>query len=80
MIDVEDEFMEFQKRFMEVCSDIRSSNMMTFPVITSSLLYKRLDLAKLNVNIDEISKDSDQCLEKLYKEYCEQNEEREKIL
>lgn len=38
MIDVEDEFMEFQKRFMEICSDIRSSNLMTFPVITLSLL------------------------------------------
>lgn len=38
MIDIEDEFMEFQKRFMEVCSDIRSANMMTFPVLTTSLL------------------------------------------
>ena len=38
MIDIEDDFMEFQKHFMEVCSNIRSINMMTFPVLTISLL------------------------------------------
>ena len=38
MIDSEDDFIEFQKAFMKVCSDIRSSNMMTFPVLTISLL------------------------------------------
>ena len=40
MIDVEDDFMEFQKAFMKVVSDIRSQNMMTFPVLTISLLRK----------------------------------------
>lgn len=38
MIDIEDDFMEFQKAFMEICSKIRSINMMTFPVLTISLL------------------------------------------
>ena len=38
MIDIEDDFMEFQKAFMETCSEIRSINMMTFPVLTISLL------------------------------------------
>lgn len=40
MIDYEDEIIEFQKTFLEVMSDIRSQNMMTFPVNTISLLYK----------------------------------------
>ena len=38
MIDIEDDFMEFQKKFMGVCSEIRKVNMMTFPVLTISLL------------------------------------------
>lgn len=40
MIDYEDEIIEFQKMFMEVVSKIRSENMMTFPVLTISLLKK----------------------------------------
>jgi len=32
--------MEYQKRFLEVCSEIRSQNMMTFPVLTIALLRK----------------------------------------
>lgn len=40
MIDSLDEIKEFQKTFMEVVSDIRSHNMMTFPVLTMSLLYQ----------------------------------------
>lgn len=39
-IDYEEEFIEHQKIFMEVISDIRSSNMFTFPVLTYSLLYQ----------------------------------------
>ena len=38
MIDAEDEFIDFQKSFMKICSEIRSANMMTFPVLTISLL------------------------------------------
>ena len=38
MIDYEEEFMEYQKVFMEVVSKIREKNMMTFPVLTYSLL------------------------------------------
>ena len=38
MIDYLDEIKEFQKLFMEEVSDIRSHNMMTFPVLTISLL------------------------------------------
>ena len=38
MIDYIDEFMEYQKAFMKVVSDVRSSNMMTFPVLTYCLL------------------------------------------
>ncbi len=41
MIDIEDDFIEFQKHFMEVCSNIRSINMMTFPVLTISLLKNK---------------------------------------
>lgn len=40
MIDAEDEFMEFQKDFMRVVSEVRAQNMMTFPVLTISLLKK----------------------------------------
>jgi len=39
-IDVEDDFIEFEKSFMKVESEVRSVNMMTFPVITISLLRK----------------------------------------
>ena len=39
-IDYVDEFMEHQKAFMEVVSEIRQENMFTFPVLTYSLLYK----------------------------------------
>lgn len=39
-IDYIDEFIEHQKTFMEVVSEIRSQNMFTFPVLTYSLLYK----------------------------------------
>lgn len=40
IIDYIDELIEYQKRFMEVVSDIRSKNMMTFPVLSYSLLRK----------------------------------------
>lgn len=40
MIDSIEEIMEFQKLYMETMSDIRSKNMMTFPVSTISLLKK----------------------------------------
>jgi len=40
MIDYEEEIIEFQKLFLETMSDIRSQNMMTFPVNTISLLYQ----------------------------------------
>lgn len=39
-IDYVDEFIEHQKVFMEVVSEIRQENMFTFPVLTYSLLYK----------------------------------------
>ena len=38
MIDYEEEIIEFQKWYMEVMSNIRSTNMFTFPVSTISLL------------------------------------------
>lgn len=38
VIDYVDEIMEYQKAFMEVVSKVRSDNMMTFPVLTYSLL------------------------------------------
>ena len=40
IIDYIDEIIEYQKSFMKVCSKIRSDNMMTFPVLTFSLLRK----------------------------------------
>lgn len=43
MIDYEEEIIEFQKWYMEVMSNIRSVNMMTFPVSTISLLVKEGD-------------------------------------
>lgn len=39
-IDNVDEILECEKIFMEVVSEIRTSSMFTFPVITYSLLYK----------------------------------------
>ena len=39
-IDCVDEFIEHQKTFMEVVSQIRSENMFTFPVLTYSLQFK----------------------------------------
>ena len=39
-IDCVDELIEHQKVFMEVVSDIRSTNLFTFPVLTYSLLYQ----------------------------------------
>lgn len=38
IIDYVDEIVEYQKAFMEVVSKVRSDNMMTFPVLTYSLL------------------------------------------
>lgn len=38
MIDYEEEIIDFQKWYMEVMSEIRSTNMFTFPVSTISLL------------------------------------------
>lgn len=40
MIDYIDDILEYQKDFMRVASDIRSANMMTFPVLTFALLRK----------------------------------------
>lgn len=40
IIDYIDEILEYQKAFMKICSKIRSDNMMTFPVLTFSLLRK----------------------------------------
>lgn len=40
IIDSLDEIKEYQKEFMRVLSDIRSNNMMTFPVLTFALLRK----------------------------------------
>ena len=40
IIDYIDEFIEYQKAFMKVVSDIREQNMMTFPVLTFCLLRK----------------------------------------
>ena len=40
IIDYLDDIIEYQKAFMEVCSKIRSENMMTFPVLSFCLLRK----------------------------------------
>lgn len=40
IIDYIDEILEYQKEFMRVLSDIRSQNVMTFPVLTFALLRK----------------------------------------
>ena len=40
VIDEIENILEYQKRFMEVCSRIRQENMMTFPVLTFALLKK----------------------------------------
>lgn len=40
IIDYIDDLIEYQKRFMEVVSEVRSKNMMTFPVLSYSLLRK----------------------------------------
>lgn len=38
IIDYIDEILEYQKDFMKVCSEVRSQNMMTFPVLSYALL------------------------------------------
>ena len=55
MIDYEEEIIEFQKWYMEVMSEIRSSNMLTFPVSTISLLRKEgeFDLDSLEGYVDK---------------------------
>lgn len=40
IIDYIEDILEYQKAFMKVVSDIRSQNMMTFPVLTFALLRK----------------------------------------
>jgi len=40
MVDYIDEILEYQKAFMRVVSEIRSANVMTFPVLTFALLRK----------------------------------------
>lgn len=40
IIDCIDEILEYQKKFMEVLSEVREKNMMTFPVMTMALLRK----------------------------------------
>lgn len=40
IVDYADEILEYEKAFMVVCSKIRSESMMTFPVLTFSLLRK----------------------------------------
>ena len=40
IVDYTDEILEYEKAFMVVCSKIRSESMMTFPVLTFSLLRK----------------------------------------
>ena len=55
MIDYEDEIIEFQKWYMEVMSETRSDNMLTFPVSTISLLRKEgtyTDLYSLDAFVD----------------------------
>ena len=41
MIDYIEDIIEYQKEFMRVVSEIRSQNMMTFPVLTMSLLRQK---------------------------------------
>ncbi|MDD4516354.1 anaerobic ribonucleoside-triphosphate reductase [Massilibacteroides sp.] len=40
VVDYIEEIIELQKVFLEVCSDIRHNNMMTFPVLSYSLLFQ----------------------------------------
>lgn len=55
IIDYEEEIIEFQKWYMEVMSEIRSANMLTFPVNTISLLRKegKYDLNTLDGFVDQ---------------------------
>lgn len=63
MIDSLKEIQEFQKLFMEVVAEIRQHNMMTFPVLTISLLRKNSkfvdeDFARWGVEHNRIWSDS----------------------
>ena len=63
MIDSLKEIQEFQKLFMEVVAEIRQHNMMTFPVLTISLLRKNgkfidEDFARWGVEHNRIWSDS----------------------
>ena len=73
VIDYVEELIEYQKAFMEMVSKIRSETMMTFPVLTASLLFKSEKRAKLNDKAPKVIEKADKCLEDLYKEYCLEN-------
>lgn len=55
-VDCVDEFIEHEKIFMEVVSDIRSKNMFTYPVLTYSIL-KRDDLTAEEIETMHKTKD-----------------------
>lgn len=53
-IDEVEGFMEHQKLFMEVVSDIRGINMFTFPVLTFSCLYNKIEKKDVNAELDKL--------------------------
>ena len=76
-MDQIEELIECQKVFMEVVSDIRSENMFTFPVITTSLYYTsdELNKAKRVVGESTLNK-ADVELRKLYEEEMKKCQEK----
>ena len=76
-MDQIEELIECQKVFMEVVSDIRSENMFTFPVITTSLYYTsdELNKAKRVVGESTLNK-ADAELRKLYEEEMKKCQEK----
>ena len=68
-IDHVEDFIEFQKVFMEVVSDIREVNMFTYPILTYSLL-RRNDISQEELQIMVNTRDWDIFVDKDFARWC----------
>ena len=68
-IDHVEDFIEFQKVFMEVVSDIREVNMFTYPILTYSLL-RRNDISQEELQIMVNTRNWDIFVDKDFARWC----------
>ena len=74
VIDYLDELINYQKAFMKVVSKIRYERMMTFPVITFSLLAQNPKLEKMKRKNKQAVEIADNILNIIYEDYAKNNE------